>query len=249
MLLIAFCAHPCWLGANCRHQKEGGTRQKVPKHGRRTEAIGRWHAKFSRMQGKIKGMGNSRADKAQSHGRIVALAAARFREAGVNGIGVADLMKGAGLTHGGFYRHFASRDELVAEAVELALRDGGQAMQALESSTQPPEALLALLVDRYLSAAHRDQLATSCAVTTLVGDVAHSNDRARSAYTAQVESYLGLLIRLAGTDRIKARRIKAIAALATLVGAVSMARAVNDEALSREILDSAAEALKAQFKA
>jgi TetR/AcrR family transcriptional repressor of nem operon len=172
------------------------------------------------------------------------MAAARFREAGVDGIGVADLMKDAGLTHGGFYRHFDSRDELVAEAIERALRDGGRVVEAVANSKQFP---LATLVDAYLSTAHRDGLATSCAVTTLAGDVARSNDRARSAYTLQVGTYLELLIKLIPGNRQRSRRIKAIAALSTLVGAVSMARAVNDERLSREILQSAADELKAQL--
>jgi TetR/AcrR family transcriptional repressor of nem operon len=192
-------------------------------------------------------MGHSKANKAESHDRVVNTAAARFRESGIDGIGVADLMKEAGLTHGGFYRHFASRDELVAEAVERALQDGGRAVQAVENIRQPPAAVLALLVDGYLSAAHRDSLATSCAVTTLAGDVARSNDRARSAYTQQVGSYLALLTKLIAGEKQKAKRMKAIAALSTLVGAVSMARAVNDEKLSREILKSAADALKAQL--
>src|SRR5882762_5795334 len=162
-------------------------------------------------------MGDSQADKDDSHDRIVRVAAARFREAGVDGIGVADLMKDAGLTHGGFYRHFASRDELVAEAIERALHDGGRVVDALANSNQ---AALAALVDAYLSAAHRDDLATSCAVTTLAGDVARSNDRARSAYTRQVGTYLELLIRLIPPDKHRSRRTKAIAALSTLVGAV-----------------------------
>jgi TetR/AcrR family transcriptional repressor of nem operon len=189
-------------------------------------------------------MGHSQADKDESHDRIVRVAAARFREAGVDGIGVADLMKDAGLTHGGFYRHFDSRDELVAEAIERALRDGGRVVEAVANSKQFP---LATLVDAYLSTAHRDGLATSCAVTTLAGDVARSNDRARSAYTLQVGTYLELLIKLIPGDKKRSRRIKAIAALSTLVGAVSMARAVNDERLSREILKSAADELKAQL--
>jgi TetR/AcrR family transcriptional repressor of nem operon len=189
-------------------------------------------------------MGHSKADKDQSHDRIVRAAAARFREAGVDGIGVADLMKEAGLTHGGFYRHFASRDELVAEAIECALRDGGQAVAAVANIKNSP---LAALVDAYLSTAHRDGLATSCAVTTLAGDVARSNDRARSAYTRQVGIYLDMLTRLIAADKQRSRRMKAIAALSTLVGAVSMARAVNDEKLSREILKSAADELKAQL--
>src|SRR5580704_16258233 len=98
-------------------------------------------------------MGHSQADKAESHDRIVQVAAARFREAGVDGVGVADLMKDAGLTHGGFYRHFESRDELVAEAIERALADGGRVVEAIATSKQ---ASWARLVDGYLSAAHRD---------------------------------------------------------------------------------------------
>jgi TetR/AcrR family transcriptional repressor of nem operon len=189
-------------------------------------------------------MGKSRADKQESHDRIVRTAAARFREIGVDGIGVADLMKEAGLTHGGFYRHFGSRDELVAEAIERALQDGTEAVNAMLAN---PRLTLALMVDGYLSAAHRDALASSCAVTTLASDTARSNDRARDAYTRQVERYLGLLVRLVGADPHKERRAKAITALSTLVGAVSMARAVNDPALSGEILQSAANELKAHF--
>jgi TetR/AcrR family transcriptional repressor of nem operon len=192
-------------------------------------------------------MGKSKIAKAESHDRIVRLAAARFREAGIEGIGVAELMKDAGLTHGGFYRHFSSREELVAEAVERALQDGGQAVAAIANSKLGRSALLAALVDAYLSATHRDSLATSCAVTTLAGDVARSNERARTAYTGQVDAYLDVLTRLIVSDKQKSRRAKAVTALATMVGAVSMARAVNDEKLSMEILKSAAAELKAQL--
>ena len=188
-------------------------------------------------------MGHSRASKLEHHEEIVSVAASRFREDGVDRVGVADLMRDAGLTHGGFYRHFESRDHLVAEAVERALHDGGQAMAAVAESPRNP---LAAVIDAYLSVAHRDNLATSCAVTTLAGDVARSNPRARAAYTNQVGVYIDMLMRLlpATTDP---RRATAITALSTLVGAVSMARAVNDEGLSREILASAAAELKAQL--
>jgi TetR/AcrR family transcriptional repressor of nem operon len=135
----------------------------------------------------------------------------------------------------------------VAEAIECALRDGGEAVAAIASTKRPPAVVLGLLVDAYLSLAHRDGLATSCAVTTMANDVARSNARARSAYTKQVGIYLELLAKLIATDKRKSRRAKAIAALATLVGAVSMARAVNDEKLSRELLKSAADELKAQL--
>ena len=187
-------------------------------------------------------MGHSQADKAESHDRIVQVAAARFRENGIGGIGVADLMKDAGLTHGGFYRHFASRDELVAEAIERALSEGARAVAAV---AKVPDRPLAALLDAYLSTAHRDALATSCAVTTLAADVARCNQSARSAYTRQVEAYLELLTGLISSNAQRARRRKALAALSALVGAVSMARAVNDDELSREILKSVADELKA----
>jgi TetR/AcrR family transcriptional repressor of nem operon len=204
-------------------------------------------------------VGRSKEEKAESHERIVRTAAARFREKGVDGIGVADLMQEAGLTHGGFYRHFASRDALVAEAVERALRDGGRGAASLEERLHEgapftPDALLArkkllwaALVDGYLSLAHRDNLATSCAVTTLAQDVARSNDRARLAYGIQVDAYLALFTQLIAVEKGKRRRAKAIAALATLVGAVSMARAVGNDQLSQEILKAAAEELKGQL--
>ena len=188
-------------------------------------------------------MGHSRADKAENHDRIVQVAAERFREQGVDGIGVADLMRAAGLTHGGFYRHFASRDDLVAAAIERALGQGSRAVEAVAKIKNAP---LAAVVDGYLSARHRDTLATSCAVTTMAADVARSDDRARSAYTRQVGIYLELLIKLIAGSKQRRRR-KAIAALSTLVGALSIARAVNDEKLSQEILMSAAEELKAQL--
>ena len=94
-------------------------------------------------------MGHSREDKAASHDRIVQMAAKRFREQGVDRIGLADLMRDAGLTHGGFYRHFASRDELVVAAIERAL---GQGSRAVEAVAKIKEAPLAAVVDGYLSA-------------------------------------------------------------------------------------------------
>ena len=190
-------------------------------------------------------MGHSRAHKREHHEQIVGVAASRFREAGVDKVGVADLMHDAGLTHGGFYRHFESRDQLVAEAVERALHDGGQAMAAVAESPQDP---LSAVIDAYLSISHRDNLGTSCAVTTLAGDVARSTPRARAAYTNQVRVYIDMLVRLLPPGTSDQTRATAITALSTLVGAVSMARAVNDEAFSREILASAASGLKAQLR-
>ena len=158
-------------------------------------------------------MGHSRADKREHHDKIVGRAASRFREDGVDRVGVADVMHDAGLTHGGFYRHFESRDELVAEAVERALRDGGQAMAAVAESPDDP---LGAVIDAYLSISHRDNLGTSCAVTTLARDVSHSSPRARTAYTNQVGIYIDMLVRLLPPG--PGSRATAITALSTLVG-------------------------------
>lgn len=189
-------------------------------------------------------MGYSQASRREHHEQIVGVAALRFREDGIDRVGVAEVMHDAGLTHGGFYRHFESRDELVAEAVERALHDGGAAMAHVAQSPEDP---LAAVIDAYLSVTHRDGLGTSCAVTTLAADVARSNPRARAAYTSQVGIYIEMLVRLLAPGPNDRRRAAAITALSTLVGAVSMARAVDDEALSREILASAASELKAQL--
>lgn len=192
-------------------------------------------------------MGHSRASKAESRERIVQIAAQRVREAGVDAVGVSELMKQAGLTHGGFYRHFDSRETLLAESIERALRDGAQgAFDAETNSALDRPALLLALVDWYLGAAHRDNMATGCAVTSLAADVARSGERVRSAYTRQVEAYIELFARLmTGPQPAESKRAKAVAAWASLVGALSMARAVNDPTLSREILDTARDGLRA----
>ena len=119
-------------------------------------------------------MGFSKADKVESHERIVEVASRLFREHGINGISVADLMQSAGLTHGGFYRHFGSRDDLVNEAIERALEDGSTAMNAIAAN---PRATIGALVDAYLSLAHRDNLPAGCAVSALASDIARAPER------------------------------------------------------------------------
>src|SRR5258708_15857949 len=108
----------------------------------------------------------SREQAAANRERIVEVAGKLFRENGFDGIGVADLMKAAGLTHGGFYGHFSSRDELIAEAIECALQDGGKSMAAVIKDIPSSSVALGTLIDVYLSLAHPDQVGTSCAVAT-----------------------------------------------------------------------------------
>jgi TetR/AcrR family transcriptional repressor of nem operon len=185
------------------------------------------------------GMGHSKEDKARSHDRIVQIAAARIREAGTAAPGVAEIMQTAGLTHGGFYKHFDSRDDLIAEAADSAFADGRRAMAAVTDGAEDP---LAAFVDWYVSAAHRDDPASGCAVVALGSDVPRAGERVRAAYRAQVEGYLESLEALLGGGDDARRR--ATVALSTLVGAVLVARAVDDPALSDEILRDVRAAVK-----
>ena len=195
------------------------------------------------MSGIIHVMGHSRDDKARSHERIVEIAAARLRESGTAGPGVAELMKAAGLTHGGFYKHFDSRDDLVAEAVERALRDNDGFMTTLRAGAADAHAALGLFVDWYTSAEHRDTPGAGCAVVSFGADAPRADQRVRMAYSGQVQRYLVHLEALLGD------RKRAAAALSALVGAVLVARAVGPGELSDEILAAARESVLAMAPA
>ena len=187
-------------------------------------------------------MGYSKAQKARTHQRIVGIAAKRFREKGLAGFGIAELMKEAGMTVGGFYKHFDSRDELVAEAVRLAFGDWQRRVAAAASGGPPVS--YAELIDDYLSEAHRKNPGAGCAFSALAPEIARSDKRTRALTSAQVRNDLELLAGLLpGKDR-RAARSKAILTLSALVGALALARAVSDKSLSRELLKTVAEVLK-----
>ena len=189
-------------------------------------------------------VGHSKEDKAVSHDRIVEIASARMRESGTTTPGVAQIMKAAGLTHGGFYKHFESRDDLVAEAVGKAFDDSDRAMESLTEDADDP---LAAFVDWYASAAHCEDPATGCAIVALGADIARGDERVRTAYREQVEKYLASLERLLGGDADARRR--ATVALSSLVGAVLVARTVDDDALSEELLRNVRESVKSSYVA
>jgi TetR/AcrR family transcriptional regulator, transcriptional repressor for nem operon len=184
-------------------------------------------------------MRRSREEKAQVHERILDIASARIREAGIDGPSVAEIMQAAGLTHGGFYKHFRSRDDLIAEAADRAFTESDGKVHEITDDARDP---LAAFVDWYLSAHHRDDAAHGCAVAALGRDVAHASGHVRSAYDRQVERYLSNLQRL--LDRDSDARGRAIVALTMLVGAINLARAIDDHELSDEVLRTVREALK-----
>jgi len=186
-------------------------------------------------------MGHSRQDKAASHDRIVRIAAGRFREAGVGALSVAELMQEAGLTHGGFYRHFGSRDDLVAEALEEALAQS----RATVAAAREAGADYAAIVAEYLSPAHRDAPGLGCAVAALAGEAGRLQDRPREAFTRHVEASAETFLALLRAKNPAATRADALLAISALAGAVALARAVSDPALSDEILQGIGEKLVA----
>jgi TetR/AcrR family transcriptional repressor of nem operon len=186
-------------------------------------------------------MRQSREEKGKTHERIVEVASARIREDGLHGPGVAEIMQAAGLTHGGFYKHFGSRDDLVAEAAQHAF---AYADQTLAHHARDPQDPFAAWVDWYLSEEHRDGPGAGCPVAALVGDIGHGDDRVRAGYSALVERYIEILKGMLG-DGPDSRR-QALIAASTLTGALALSRAVDDEAFSKEILSSVHDALRHQ---
>ena len=187
-------------------------------------------------------MGHSKAQKTRTHKRIVSIASKRFREKGLAGLGIAELMKEAGLTVGGFYKHFDSRDDLVAEAVSSAF--GGWKRRVDAAKAGGPSVSLSNLIDDYLDEAHRDNPGTGCAFSALAPEIARSDKQTRALTSEQVRNDIQLIAGLLpGKDKNGARS-RAILTFSALVGAMSLARAVSDEALWREILETVGEHLK-----
>jgi len=192
-------------------------------------------------------VGTSRAAKAASHDRILDIAAARIRRDGIDSLAVAELMKEAGLTHGGFYRHFDSREHLVGEATQRALSQGSAGAKA--AARLGGRRGYTALVNGYLSARHRDHPESGCAVACITEDVARIGGSARAKYTDQVQEYLAMLAKLIDNPDRPAGEREAVLMLSVLVGAISMARAVDEPALSQQILTNAARALKERIQA
>jgi len=174
----------------------------------------------------------SRDEAAKSRQRIVKAAACEFRENGIVATGLADLMKAAGMTHGGFYKHFESKDQLIGEAVADAVEEAVGGMDAQPS--------IRAAVAAYLSTHHRDSPASGCPFSTIGSELARTDARARKAATAGFERLVGLL---AGNSKGKDARRRALVRASTMIGAVTMSRVVNDPKLSAEILNEVGKSL------
>lgn len=187
-------------------------------------------------------MRKSREETARTRARIVDNAARTLRTRGIRAAAVPTLMAEAGLTHGGFYRHFESKDELVAEACAAAIRSLAERMDGALTSTDGGLAAAA----RYLSPAHRDRPGDGCPLAALGSELARLPHEDRAVVTAAVRDMIAVLARpTTGVSRAAAED-RALAALATMVGAVTLARIVSDPKMSDAILRSARRTLSAR---
>ena len=180
-------------------------------------------------------MPRTHSHKARTRARIVESASRAFRERGVEGVGIADLMRGAGLTHGGFYAHFPSKDALVAEATRSGLADSQREFLA-EAAAAHPEAPLREIIRRYVSRHHRDHPAEGCVMPALAAEIAREPETVRHAFTGSVEHLIAGVAEFCPGETAEARRDAALALIAGLVGAVALSRAVDDQELSDRML-------------
>jgi AcrR family transcriptional regulator len=176
--------------------------------------------------------------KDATHERIVAAAARAIRRSGYGGTGVADIMKEAGLTHGGFYAHFASREAMLAEAADRAGADGVAAAARTAASAPPQQALHALLA-AYLSKAHADAVETGCAIAALGSEMPRQAPEVRRAATRRIKEMIDLVARLSPDWGEPGAHQRALVTVATMVGALVLARAVDDPRLSNAVREAA----------
>jgi TetR/AcrR family transcriptional repressor of nem operon len=172
-------------------------------------------------------MGHSQEEKAASRAKIVAAAAHRIRQSGLTGFSIADVMKDADLTHGGFYGHFNSRDELVAAALDGALRES---KLVYESDLQLS---LKQVVTQYLSRAHRDTPSAGCAVVALASEIPRADDESRTVMDAHLKRYFQKIGEALGGD---SNHELAIPIVCMMNGALTLSRLLDDKALSDKVL-------------
>jgi TetR/AcrR family transcriptional repressor of nem operon len=184
----------------------------------------------------------SREHKLETHERIVRKASVRLREKGAHGIGVADLMKDAGLTHGGFYAHFDSRDALVIEAFTHAMDRSTEHWRKLAEQT-PREKRFAMVVNTYLTSLHRDNPGHGCTIPALGAEIARESSKTRKVFAGRLERMIDMLAEQVPNLPRKAARKKAMAAIATMMGTMVMARITGTGGFSDQILDAGREAL------
>lgn len=183
----------------------------------------------------------TRAQAEANRETVINVASRLFREHGFDGIGLKDLMKGAGLTQGGFYKQFESKDDLAALASRRAMESATLRWSSAAASSKNP---LHAVVDFYLSAGHRGEMGDGCPLVALGSDAARQSEDVRTPFQEGIKSHLHVieeLIPAGGEFDVEER---AMALLSLMVGAVTLSRIVTDEDMSNRLLQAAANEVK-----
>ncbi|MEI9411584.1 TetR family transcriptional regulator [Mesorhizobium salmacidum] len=179
----------------------------------------------------------SRSQAEQNRQTVIDVASRLFREHGFDGIGLKDLMKGAGLTQGAFYKQFESKDDLAAQASRRAMEHATRRWSAVAAgSPDPLEAVIGL----YLSTGHREEKMEGCPLAALGSDAARQSEKVRGPFQDGIAAHLEILDELMPRAESPGTQRKAMAMLSLMVGAVTISRIVRDEEMSRDFLDAAA---------
>lgn len=185
----------------------------------------------------------SRAQAAENRQNVIDVASRLFREHGFDGIGLKDLMEGAGLTQGAFYKQFASKEDLVAQASAQALEHAARRWS--DAAAANPEDPLGAVIAFYLTKGHREAKLEGCPLVALGSDAARQSADVKASFEAGIKEHLQVLSRLISGAAAEERPDgRAMATLSTMVGAVTLSRAVNDPDLARSLLDAAADCVR-----
>jgi TetR/AcrR family transcriptional repressor of nem operon len=195
-------------------------------------------------------MKKSRAETAETRRRILEVAAREFRRNGILGTGLAEIMSAAGLSHGGFYRHFASKDQLVAEAFAA---DMDTFVGSAKAAVEQGEYAILKHMENYLSSERRDDCLGQCPISALGSELSRADGETRGAASRSVRKLIDALTVPGHSKNLASARADAIAALSSLIGAATLSRIVDDRKLSDAILSEtkkrlAARRSKSRFK-
>lgn len=179
----------------------------------------------------------SRAQAEANRDTVVSVASRLFREHGFDGVGLKALMEGAGLTHGGFYKQFESKDDLAARASRRAMEGATRRWSAAAASGHNA---LQAVIDLYLSADHKHEVGEGCPIVALGADAARQSETIRKPFEDGIKAHLRVIEELLPQEAQSGRSEKAMATLSLMVGAVLLSRIVTDEALSDQLLSGAA---------
>jgi TetR/AcrR family transcriptional repressor of nem operon len=189
----------------------------------------------------------SRIQAAENRQTVINVASRLFRERGFDGIGLKDLMEGAGLTQGAFYKQFASKEDLAVEASRRALESASHRWS--DAAAQNPDEPLGAVIAFYLSGDHREEKMDGCPIVALGSDAARQGADVKASFEAGIKAHLEILGGLIAETNGEQPNGKAMAILSIMVGALTLSRVVNDPDLAQAILDAAAQQVRESVSA